>query len=113
MPVIPGEPMVRHLARVAAEAVAGQAPGTCTLPRSLPECGQCQAAARLPADGRPAARAALSFSGPVSQVTTAAPPRAAGRQPPGQAGAPAARGTNPEDPGCPGKPRSRTPVMSI
>ena len=73
MPVIPGEPMVRHLARVAAEAVAGQAPGTCTLPRSLPECGQCQAAARLPADGRPAARAALSFSGPVSQVTTAAP----------------------------------------
>jgi hypothetical protein len=68
MPVIPGEPMARHLARVAAEAVAGQAPGTCTLPRSLPECGQCQAAARLPADGRPAARAALSFSGPVSQV---------------------------------------------
>ena len=34
---------------------------------------QCQAAARLPADGSPAALAALSFSGPVSQVTTAAP----------------------------------------
>jgi hypothetical protein len=72
MSVIPGESMARHLARVAAEAVAGQAPGTCTLPRSLPECGQCQAAAR------PAAQAALSFSGLVSQVTTAA--SAPGRQ---------------------------------
>ena len=67
MPVIPGEP----LARVAAESAAVQAPGTCTLPRSLAECGQCQAAAHLLADGSPAARAALSFSRPVSQVTTA------------------------------------------